>query len=81
MSMPEKNLSVSGELLTQLEAWAGVQGRTVDELAEEAVRRRLLRKDLRSFVTQNRKNVEAKGLTESDVPRLTEEFRNETRGR
>jgi hypothetical protein len=32
-------------------------------------------------VTQNRKDAEADGLTESDVPRMTEEYRNETRGR
>ena len=76
-----KNLSVSGDLLAQLEARAEVEGRTVDELAEEAVRRLLLGKDLRSFVAQNRKDAEANGLTESDVPRLTEEYRNETRGR
>jgi hypothetical protein len=37
--MSDKNHSVSGELLTQLEARAEVEGRTVDELAEEAVRR------------------------------------------
>jgi hypothetical protein len=76
-----KNPSVSGDLLTQLEARAKVEGKTVDELAEEAVRRLLLRKDLRSFVAQNRKDAEANGLTESDVPRLTAEYRNETRGR
>ena len=81
MPMPDKNLSVSGELLTQLEARADVEGRTVDELAEEAVRRLLLRKDLRSFVTQNSKDAEANGLTDSDLPRLTEEYRNETRRR
>jgi hypothetical protein len=81
MPMPDKNLSVSGELLTQLEARAEVEGRTVDELAEEAVRRLLLRKDLRSFVTQNSKDAQANGLTESDVPRLTAEYRNQTPGR
>jgi len=78
--MRDKNLSFSGELLTQLEARAEVEARTVDELAEEAVRRLLLRKDLRSVVTQNRKDAEADGLTESDVPRLTEQYRKETRG-
>jgi hypothetical protein len=81
MPMSDKNLSVSGDLLTRLEARAEVEGRTVDELAEEAVRRLLLRKDLRSFVTQNRNEAEANGLTESAVPRLTAEYRNETRGR
>jgi hypothetical protein len=81
MPMTDKNLSVSGELFTQLEARAEVEGRTVDELAEEVVRRLLLRKGLRSFVTQNRKDAEADGLTASDVPRLTGEYRNETRGR
>lgn len=79
--MSDKNLSVSDELLIQLEARAEVEGRTVDELAEEAVRRLLLRKDIRSFVTQNRKDAEANGLKASDVHRLTEEYRNETRGR
>jgi hypothetical protein len=37
--MPDKNLSVSCELLTQLQARAKVEGITVDELAEEALRR------------------------------------------
>jgi hypothetical protein len=78
MRTPDKNLSV---LASRSRGSTEVEGRTVDELAEEAVRRLLLRKDLRSFVTQNSKDAQANGLTESDVPRLTAEYRNQTPGR
>lgn len=75
MASAEKNLGVPTELYVQLEARAEIEGRTVDELAEEAVRRLLMRKDLRSFVAQNRIGAKRNGLTEADVPRLIDEYR------
>jgi hypothetical protein len=77
----EKNLGVSGELYSQLQARAEVEGKSVDELAEEAVRRLLMRKDLHSFVAGNREDAGKKGFSDADVPRLIEEYRNEMRGR
>jgi hypothetical protein len=79
VGMAEKNLCIAPELYSKLEARAKVEGKTPDELGEEAVRALLIKKDLRAFVAQNRRDAEANGLTEADVVPLSEEYRNETR--
>ena len=74
-----KNITLEPELFERVGELAQAEGRTVDELANEAVRRDLLRRGLRTFVAQNRKDAEELGLTEADVPRLVAEARAERR--
>ena len=52
-------------------------GKSIDELLEEAALRLLRLRDLRSFVAENRELAGQRGLTESDVPRLISETRQE----
>ena len=74
---PQKNVALEPELYEQLGELARAEGLTVDEFANETVRRELLRRGLRSFVARNRKDAEAAGLTDADVPRLVAEARAE----
>jgi hypothetical protein len=71
----DKNVSLEPELFERAEKAAQAEGKTVDKLANQAVRRELLRRGLRTFVAQNRKDAEDLGLTEADVPRLVDEVR------
>jgi hypothetical protein len=73
--MTPKNIALEPELYEKADRFAQSKGMTVDELANDAVRRELLRRDLRSFVAQNRQDAEEMGLTEADVPRLVDEAR------
>jgi len=73
--MTPKNIAIEPELLERAEQMAQAEGKTVDEIANEAVRRELLRRGLRTFVQKNRKDAEELGLTEADVPRLVHEAR------
>ena len=72
---PQKNVALEPELYEKLGELARGEGLTVDEFANETVRRKLLRGELRSFVARNRKEAEAAGRTEADVPRLVAEAR------
>lgn len=72
---PKKNVALEPELYEKAETLGKAEGMTVDEFANEAVRRELLRRSLRTFVAQNRKDAEDLGLTEADVPRLVDEAR------
>lgn len=75
----EKNVKLEESLFERATQAAQAKGETVDELANGAVRRELLRRGLRTFVGQNRKDAEEMGLTEADVPRLVAESRAERR--
>jgi SHS2 domain-containing protein len=60
---------------------AQAEGKTVEELFEEAALRLLQLRELRSFVAGNREIAAERGLTEADVPRLIAESRTERPGR
>jgi predicted transcriptional regulator len=72
-----KNVALEPELYERVGKLAAAEGKTVDELANDALRRELLRRGLWSFVAQNRKDAEAVGLTEADVPRLVDAARRQ----
>ena len=76
-----KNVAVSEEILAEMREEARAEGKTPDQLFEEAAKGLLKQRQLRSFVSQNRREALARGLTETDVPRLIEESRKERRGR
>lgn len=59
---------------------ARAEGKSIDEILEEAALRLLQLRDLRSFVASNRKFAAKRGLTEGDVPRLIAASRSELSG-
>jgi hypothetical protein len=77
--MTAKNVTIAPDLLERVREQAEAEGKTADELVEEAALKLLdARKnvgELRSFVSRNRQRAEAQGLKESDVPRLIDEVR------
>jgi hypothetical protein len=77
--MPANNIKLPTELWMRMADAARAEGKTIDDLFEEAVLRLLQRRGLQSFVTRNRELAEKRGLTEADVPRLIAESRNEHR--
>ena len=66
----EKNIALTPDLFKRIEDLAGPD-RTADEVANEAVQRYVDAqesiRDLRSFVARNRKDMEARGVKESDI--------------
>ena len=80
-----KNIALEPELFEELREQAQAEGTTADQLASEAARKLLEARrtlgGLRSFVASNRRDALARGLKESDVPRLIAESRVERRGR
>ena len=77
----QNNLHVSDDLLTELQSKAAAEGKTVDEVVEDAFRQYLEKDQWQSLVASKREAARARGLTEADVPRLVEEARRERRGR
>lgn len=77
----QNNLHVPDDLLTELQAKAAAEGKSVDQLAEDAFRQYLERDQWQRLVASKREAARARGLTEADVPRLVEEARRERRGR
>jgi hypothetical protein len=77
--MTPKNIALEPEILEQVGKLAEQEGRTADELMNEAALKLLdARKmvgELRSFVARNRQRAESQGLKESDVPRMISEVR------
>ncbi len=75
----DRNIKLPAVLWSRMADAARAEGKTVDELFEQAALRLLQLRELRSFVVDNRKLAEERGLTETDVPRLIAEPRNENR--
>ena len=74
------NLHVSEELLAELRAKAEASGKSVEELAEEALRQGLENRDWRELLAYGHETGQSSGLKEEDVPRLIKEWRREQRG-
>ena len=66
----QNNLHVPDELLAELQAKAAAEGTTVDELAEQALRKGLEDRAWRDLLEYGRKNGAASGYTEDDVPEI-----------
>ena len=72
---------VSDELLAELQSKAAAAGKTVDELAEAALRKGLEEQSWQDLLTYGRERGRASGYTEEDVPRIIKEWRREQRDR
>ena len=74
------NLHVSDELLAELRSKAEAAGKTVDELAEEALRKGLEDRAWQDLLAYGRERGKASGYTEDDVPGVVRENRLRHRG-
>ena len=79
--MASINVHVSDQLLAELQAKAAAAGKTVDELAEEALRKGLEEQSWQDLLTYGREQGRASGHTEEDVPEIVKEWRREQRAR
>ena len=76
----QNNIHVPEELLAELQSKAAVEGKSVDELAAEALRRGLEDSAWRDLLEYGRKTGRESGYKESDVPEIIKS-RRETQGR
>jgi len=77
--MATMNLRVSDDLLAELRAQAEAEGKTVDELAEEALRKGLQEHAWQDLLAYGGETGRASGYAEEDVPRIVKEWRREQR--
>lgn len=66
----QNSVHVSDELLAELRARAAAEGKTVDELAEEALRKGLEEQQWQDLLAYGRETGRASGYTEADVPEI-----------
>jgi plasmid stability protein len=74
-------IHVSDELLAELQSKAAAEGKTVDALAEEALRKGLEERSWQDLLAYGRERGRASGITEEQVPDAVREWRRENRGR
>lgn len=75
------HVHVSEETLAELQVKAQAEGKTVDEIAEAALRAGLEERTRQDLLAYGRERARASGYTEEDVPRLVDERRREQRNR
>ena len=71
----QNNVHVSDELLAELQAKAQTEGKTVDELAEEALRKALEDRDWQDLLFYGRQTGRESGYIEADVPEIVKKRR------
>jgi len=73
----QRNINLPSEIWASMSDMARAEGKSVDDLLEEAARRLLQLRNLESFVAENGNLAQQRGLTEADIPRLISETREE----
>jgi len=73
--MATNNVHVSDELLAALQSKAAAQGKTADELAEEAIRKGLEERSWQELLQYGRQTGRTSGYTEADVPAIVKNRR------
>lgn len=73
----QNSIHIPDELLAELQAKAAAEGKTVDELAEVALRQGLEYRAWQDLLEYGKKNGASSGYTEDDVPGLVKEWRRE----
>lgn len=71
----QNTIHISDDLLAKLRAKAEVVGKTVDELAEEALRKGLEDSAWQDLLEYGRQTGRASGYTEADVPEIVKSRR------
>jgi hypothetical protein len=79
--MAAKNLHIPETLLAELQLKADVQGITVDELAEQALRKGLNEREWQDLLDYGSERGRRSGYSEAEVPGLVKQWREEQRGR
>lgn len=74
-----KSVALPDELVTAVGEIAQAAGKTTDQIVEDATRRYLLHARLDRLVQRFEGKAEELGITESDVPRVIEEWRSQQR--
>ena len=74
-------LHVSDEVIAELRSKAAARGTSMDELAEEALRRGLEEQSWIELLAYGRERGRASGYTEEEVPAIVKDWRREQRGR
>lgn len=77
----QNNVHISDDLLAELQVKATAEGKTVDQLAEEALRKGLEDRAWQDLLDYGSERGKASGYTEEDIPRLVKEWRREQRSR
>jgi len=75
------NLHIADDLLSAVHEAAAADGRSTDDIAEEALRRYLAHRKLDELGEYGRGQSERLGYTEADALRLIDESRRERRAR
>jgi len=78
MGMAPKNVGVSEELLAAMDSVAKAQGKTADELFEQAGRRMLEHQGIDALAKRGQGHAQRLGREPADAVRLTREIRNES---
>jgi hypothetical protein len=78
---PQKNVAIEPELFERISEEAKAEGKTTDEIANEATRRYLAVRRLQKLQQYGQRRAEELEITEEDVPRLIGESRAEHRSR
>jgi hypothetical protein len=73
--MATNNVHVSDELLAELQSKAAAEGKTVDELAEEAMRKGLEERSWQDLLEYGRETGHASGYAEADVSEIVKKRR------
>lgn len=77
----QKNVAIEPELFARIAEEAAAEGRTTDDIANEATKRYLALRRLDRLQRYGQKRAEELGITEEDIPRLIAESRADKRGR
>jgi metal-responsive CopG/Arc/MetJ family transcriptional regulator len=74
-----ESVKMPSSLLAEIQAAAKEEQRTSDELVREAVERYLKDRRWQRLLAYGEQQARSLGLTDADVPRLIEEYRQEHR--
>ncbi len=78
---PTKNVAIDPALFERISEEAAAEGKTADELANEAAKRFMALRRLDKLQRDGQQRAADLGIREGDIPRLIAESRAEQRGR
>ena len=73
--MSHNNVHVSDDLMAELQSKAATVGKTIDELAEEVLRKGLEERSCQELLEYGRQTGRASGYAEADVPDIVKNRR------
>jgi|HubBroStandDraft_1064217.scaffolds.fasta_scaffold01555_5 hypothetical protein len=76
----QNTVRIPDDLLTAVNEAASAEGKTIDELAADALQRYLAHRKLEELGRYGREQSRRLGYTETDLPRLIAESRRDNRG-